>query len=90
MSIKDQNLTAIILCGGKGERLRPLTNKTPKPMIKIKGQPILFYIIEQLKNQGIRKFKIATGYKSHIISNYLKKNHHELNITKNNSGNVQD
>ena len=58
MDLADQNLTAIILCGGKGERLKPLTEEIPKPMIKIKGYPILYYIIEQLKKNGISKYVI--------------------------------
>ena len=36
-----KEITALVLCGGKGERLRPLTNSIPKPLIKIKGKPIL-------------------------------------------------
>ena len=40
-------MIAIILCGGKGERLRPLTLEIPKPMIKIKNKPIISYILNQ-------------------------------------------
>ena len=40
---------AIILCGGKGERLRPITNDVPKPLVKINDKPILHYVIEHLK-----------------------------------------
>ena len=39
---------AIILCGGKGERLRPVTNEIPKPLVKINDRPILYYVIEHL------------------------------------------
>ena len=45
------NLSVIILCGGKGERLRPLTKNTPKPLIKIGSRTILEYIIEYLINK---------------------------------------
>ena len=41
-------MQALILCGGKGERLRPLTSNIPKPMIKINGKPILEYIIDHI------------------------------------------
>ena len=44
-----KNITAIILCGGEGQRLRPITEEIPKPLIKIKNNPILYYIIEHLK-----------------------------------------
>ena len=82
------NLEAIILCGGKGERLRPLTEQIPKPMVVIKKKPILYYIINHLKNNKINKFKIATGYKSEVVNDYLNKNHSNLNIKKIYSGDV--
>ena len=43
------NLTAIILCGGRGERLKPITNKTPNPLLKVAGKEILGYILRHLK-----------------------------------------
>ena len=39
---------AIVLCGGKGERLRPVTNDIPKPLVKINNKPILHYVVEHL------------------------------------------
>ena len=45
---------AIILCGGKGERLRPITNDIPKSLVKINNKPILHYVIEHLKQFYIR------------------------------------
>ena len=42
---KKKNITAIILCGGEGQRLRPITNDIPKPLIKIKNKPILKNIL---------------------------------------------
>ena len=41
-----KNFDVIILCGGKGERLRPLTINTPNPLTKIKNKPFLFYLIQ--------------------------------------------
>ncbi|MEK7097525.1 MAG: sugar phosphate nucleotidyltransferase, partial [Patescibacteria group bacterium] len=43
---------AVILAGGKGERLRPLTNDRPKPMVLVNGRPFLEYLIERLKENG--------------------------------------
>ena len=63
-----QNLPeAIILCGGKGERLRPITNDIPKPLVKIYDKPILYYVISHLMQYGINRIHIASGYKSEII-----------------------
>ena len=67
------NLSVIILCGGKGERLRPLTKSTPKPLIKIGSRTILEYIIEFLINNKIYNIYIATGYKHKLINEFLKK-----------------
>lgn len=62
---------AIILAGGKGERLRPLTNDRPKPMIDINGQPILLYIIEQLVKAGIEEVVFACSYMHEVIEDYI-------------------
>ena len=58
---------AIILCGGKGERLRPITNDFPKPLVKINNIPILHYVVEHLKQFDIRNINIACGYKSSVL-----------------------
>jgi NDP-sugar pyrophosphorylase family protein len=63
--------TAFILAGGKGTRLRPLTDKTPKPMIQIKGKPILEYVIELLVKYHIKNAIIALGYKGEKIKEYF-------------------
>ena len=49
MQIQFKNIIVVILCGGKGERLKPLTDGLPKPLIKIKGKPILNYLISILQ-----------------------------------------
>ena len=59
--------TAIILAGGLGTRLRPLTNDTPKPLVPILGKPILHHGILQLKKHGITNIIISTGYKGYKI-----------------------
>jgi D-glycero-D-manno-heptose 1,7-bisphosphate phosphatase len=63
---------AIILCGGKGTRLKSLTIKNPKPMILINGKPFLYYIINKISQLGINKFTLCIGYKSQKITNYFK------------------
>ena len=59
---------AVILAGGRGERLMPLTMDRPKPMVLINNKPFLDYLIYSLIEQGIKKIIILTGYKSKIIS----------------------
>ena len=71
MKCRVSDLDVIILCGGKGERLRPLTESIPKPMVEIKGQPILSYILRYLQSQGIERVQAATGYKHKIVHKYI-------------------
>ena len=68
-----KNTTAIILCGGKGQRLRPITNNIPKPLVKIKGKEILKYIIRHILFYKIKDCIILGGYKKNSIQFFLKK-----------------
>src|SRR5687768_12861274 len=61
---------AIILAGGKGERLRPLTLDRPKPMVEVGGRPILMYQVEQLKNAGVETIIFARGYKKEVLEQF--------------------
>jgi len=62
---------ALILAGGRGERMKPLTDKLPKPMLEIAGKPILHHQIELLKKHGIDKIIIAGHYLFDAIKNYF-------------------
>jgi len=64
-------LKAIILAGGRGNRLRPITDYVPKPLVPIKNIPIIEWQIKYLKKYGVNEVIICTGYKSDIIKNYL-------------------
>lgn len=65
-------LTAFILAGGKGTRLYPLTNNSPKPMLKVNDTPILELIINNLHSYGLKDFNISINYLKNIIKNYFK------------------
>ena len=65
------SLSAILLCGGKGERLRPLTESLPKPLVSIKGKPILKHILDYLSNSPINHYFIAAGYEAKKIHEYF-------------------
>ncbi len=62
---------AVILAGGLGTRMRPLTITTPKPMILIHGKPFLEYIIESLKKNNISEIVLLVGYLHEKIENYF-------------------
>ena len=66
-----RNLTAVILAGGLGTRLREETEYKPKPMVEIGGKPIIWHIMKNLSAQGVDKFLICTGYKSQSIKDYF-------------------
>jgi len=62
---------AVIFAGGRGERLRPLTDHIPKPMASINGSPFLDYLINSLIQSGLNKILILVGYKADkIIERY--------------------
>ncbi|MFQ6055527.1 MAG: nucleotidyltransferase family protein, partial [Methanosarcinales archaeon] len=64
-------MRAIILAGGKGKRLRPLTDYIAKPLLPIKGKPIIQQIIENLSAANIKDIVIVVGYLGHQIRDYL-------------------
>ena len=68
-----KNLSTIILCGGKGKRLLPLTKSIPKPLIKIKNKEILFYIIEHLLSFRVNEIFLSVGLQKNYFSNFVKK-----------------
>ena len=62
---------AIVLAGGKGERLRPFTEDRPKAMVEIMGIPILGYQLQWLQAQGITDVVVACGYRHEVIQRYF-------------------
>jgi len=64
-------MQAVILAGGAGTRLRPLTLSTPKPMIDINGRPFLSYIVDVLKRYGITELVFCIGYLSEKFKEYF-------------------
>ncbi len=61
----------MILAGGRGERMRPLTDIRPKPMIEIAGKPFLEHQILLLRDQGFKKFLLLLGYLPDVVKNYF-------------------
>ena len=60
-------LTAVVMAGGYGTRLRPLTKDLPKPMLPVGGRPLLELIIEQLRQAGIQRVNVATHHRAEKI-----------------------
>jgi dTDP-glucose pyrophosphorylase len=61
----------IIMAGGLGTRLRPITEKIPKALVLVRGKPILSHIIDSLKEQGLYKITLSVNYKAEMIEKYF-------------------
>ena len=68
---KNKSNKVVIMAGGKGMRLRPLTKNIPKPMLRVGKKPILQTIIEKFKESGYENFVICVNHLSKVIKNYF-------------------
>jgi len=62
---------AFVLAGGHGTRLRPFTYEIPKPLLPVRGRPVLEYNLENLKIHGVKEVVLGVGYKADLIKEYF-------------------
>ena len=62
---------AVLLAAGRGTRMRELTTDLPKPMIEVRGKPVLQHIVEGLRDAGAREFLIIVGYRADAVQNFF-------------------
>jgi UDP-N-acetylglucosamine diphosphorylase / glucose-1-phosphate thymidylyltransferase / UDP-N-acetylgalactosamine diphosphorylase / glucosamine-1-phosphate N-acetyltransferase / galactosamine-1-phosphate N-acetyltransferase len=62
---------AVVLAAGRGTRMRELTDDLPKPMIEVRGKPVLQHIVEGLRDAGVRRFIIIVGYHAEAVRNFF-------------------
>jgi dTDP-glucose pyrophosphorylase len=62
---------AVVLAAGRGTRMRELTADLPKPMIEVRGKPVLQHILEGLRDAGVRDFLIIVGYHADAVQNFF-------------------
>ncbi len=75
-------MKAVLLCAGRGERLRPFTDTKPKHMIRIGGRPVLYYVIQDLVKCGFSEFGIVVGEMGNQIIDYFRNgNEFDINIS---------
>jgi len=75
VALKKEN-TVILMVGGLGTRLRPLTDRIPKPMLKVGDKPILETIIDSFKGLGFTNFILSVNYKKEMIKDYFQDGSH--------------
>ena len=73
-------IDVVLMAGGKGERLRPLTDKTPKPLLKIGGKAIIDYNIENLINYGVENIHVTINYLAEQIEEHFKDERHGIKV----------
>ncbi len=81
-------MKAFILCGGKGTRLRPLTDDIPKPLVHLRDKPLLEYLMEYLLKKGFKDFVILIGYKGQMVKDFFAKKSYPVNVEFVDSGDV--
>ena len=62
---------AVLLAAGKGSRMKELTNDIPKPMLEVRGKPILLHIVEGLAAAGVTDFCIVVGYRADVVRDFF-------------------
>lgn len=62
---------AVILAAGRGTRMRDLTNELPKPMVVVRGKPVLQYIVEGLAAAGLNEILLVVGYRKEVVQDYF-------------------
>jgi glucose-1-phosphate cytidylyltransferase len=69
-SVSRDRPPVVILCGGRGTRLRERTQEIPKPLVEIGGLPIVWHVIQLYAVHGFKRFLLATGYKGDLIERF--------------------
>lgn len=71
---------AIILAGGKGERLKSISGNTPKPMMPVCGKPFIYYLLHKLRDSGVTRAILSLGYSPEVFRAYLGIDFHGMSL----------
>ncbi|MGH9396845.1 MAG: NTP transferase domain-containing protein, partial [Terriglobia bacterium] len=75
-----RKIQAVILVAGRGERLRPLTSSTPKPLLPLAGKPLLGRTLGMLERSGVRRITLVTGYRERQVKKYVHQEFPHLEV----------
>lgn len=75
-----RHITAVVLAGGLGTRLRSVVADRPKVLAEVNGRPFLCYLLDQLTTAGIRRIVLATGYMAETVSSILGARYHDADL----------
>ena len=67
-----KDIDVFILCGGEGKRLKKISGRVPKPMVRIGRRPFLDIVIDYLRKFGFKRFILGVGYHAYFIKKYYK------------------
>jgi len=81
MSDRIESLTAAILAGGLGTRLRPVVGKNQKTIASVAGKPFLFYLLDQIASAGVKRVVILAGYRAGDVRSVLGTRYGDLTVT---------
>ena len=73
-------IDAVLMAGGKGERLRPLTEKTPKPLLKVGDKAIIDHNIDRLINYGVKHISVTVNYLKEQLEEHFKEPHNGVQV----------
>lgn len=73
-------IDAVLMAGGKGERLRPLTEKTPKPLLPVGGKAIIDHNIDRLISYGVKNISVTVNYLGEQLEKHFAEPHGEVNV----------
>ena len=73
-------LTAVVLCGGKGTRLSPVVSDQPKVLAKVNSTPYIYFLLDQIAEAGIKKVVLCTGYMGKLVESTVGKKYSSLEI----------
>ncbi len=74
-------MKAVVMCGGLGSRMLPLSEKTPKPMLRVLNRPVLDLILRKLIREGFREIVLTLGYRAEEIVSWLENSRYDADVT---------